>query len=1015
MNKKLSILSVFFFLLSLPVFSQIEADISRPSINADQFGMAVKAETSLSKGQLSLNIPLMTLKGKGYDLPISLVFYGGDVTACTEASPIGLGWALMAGGVVATTVRGADDSEANAPGCNNEYFYDSEILEHTYTNVLQLSNLLNNLQYDPMPDEQTYSLPGHSGTVEVSYEDSIIKRTLFPDESYRIEPTAYGYCITADDGNKFYFEDTEYRSSWGSAYNERTESTSWFLTRIVTAKGGVFTFYYADEEYIELSSIRSESEHVIYRTKRITSIVSDFGSVTFLCATRPDRGDYGYPSVAPGKESKRINKIELRDENGDFVKGYELDNSGSFKLYEHQFEDPDNSWCNYRLKLSSITQYDATGNRLPPYTFTYSSRLSKSRLTYVSSYTTPEGDYIPYESWTSNIGGQAYVDLDMAGHPKCSIGNQPNATPVGFTSQSESYDNSTVDDYFCLESISYPTGAIEEFSYEPHRFNKVNNTHKSFNYYDKIQGKRLASKVRYGTDVEQRTEYVYQQHDADYNANGPSSGVLNNPSIHCATYYTPDTDVNGHRFFRATRMTSGKPFNSFMGPPVCYTEVEEVEYGASGAYGEYCDTVRTIHYFEPQIVSPPVNYILYTPLNVYPSLLRVENAIYGSMSGYTGSMASWNSADYIYMAYPVGEFNNVAFLVDKPLKEVVIGKDDKVRSIKNYSYDVRDINLSKKYGYKIVHPNNSNYYLISKSEYLTRRFRLDGTTTTNYYYDGNECDSVCENYRINYSKGRTKSTGISRGNDDIHDGKNSVYYYPDEIPDIMNNSSSPAITAVKGLIEKNIIADPIKTIVRRNGETIGGECKDYQIVQNMDMPMLKSLYKLKNTRNYGDKPTVEGDSINYHADFYKEGEVLAYDDYLNPVHVRINNIQNRIYVWGYDGRFPIAVIDNMNYTAFQSNASLKSSILQLATYRKIENAEDCASLRTMNAAIRSMLPTSAHITTYTYDPYFGMTSETDESNLGTVYTYDSFGRLTAKYDVNYKKLEEYNYHYKLQQ
>ena len=69
----------------------------------------------------------------------------------------------------------------------------------------------------------------------------------------------------------------------------------------------------------------------------------------------------------------------------------------------------------------------------------------------------------------------------------------------------------------------------------------------------------------------------------------------------------------------------------------------------------------------------------------------------------------------------------------------------------------------------------------------------------------------------------------------------------------------------------------------------------------------------------------------------------------------------------------------------------------------------------MNAAIRSMLPTSAHITTYTYDPYFGMTSETDESNLGTVYTYDSFGRLTAKYDVNYKKLEEYNYHYKLQQ
>jgi hypothetical protein len=44
-----------------------------------------------------------------------------------------------------------------------------------------------------------------------------------------------------------------------------------------------------------------------------------------------------------------------------------------------------------------------------------------------------------------------------------------------------------------------------------------------------------------------------------------------------------------------------------------------------------------------------------------------------------------------------------------------------------------------------------------------------------------------------------------------------------------------------------------------------------------------------------------------------------------------------------------------------------------------------------------------------------MTSEIDDSNLGIIYTYDTFGRLTAKYDENYKKLEEYNYHLKLQE
>ena len=162
-------------------------------------------------------------------------------------------------------------------------------------------------------------------------------------------------------------------------------------------------------------------------------------------------------------------------------------------------------------------------------------------------------------------------------------------------------------------------------------------------------------------------------------------------------------------------------------------------------------------------------------------------------------------------------------------------------------------------------------------------------------------------------------------------------------------------------------------------------------------------------------PSVSGNSINYHADLYKEGEVITYDKYLKPEYVKLNDTQDRIYVWGYGGRFPIAVIDNMNNTTFHSSANLKSAIQQLETYRKIENEGDCTNLRNLNAAIRSLLPLSAHITTYTYDPYFGMTSETDDSNLGKIYSFDTFGRLFAVYDVYYRKLEEYNYHYKLQQ
>jgi hypothetical protein len=161
-------------------------------------------------------------------------------------------------------------------------------------------------------------------------------------------------------------------------------------------------------------------------------------------------------------------------------------------------------------------------------------------------------------------------------------------------------------------------------------------------------------------------------------------------------------------------------------------------------------------------------------------------------------------------------------------------------------------------------------------------------------------------------------------------------------------------------------------------------------------------------------PTISGNDIDYHADLYKEGEIMTYDENFNPVHVKLNDTQDRIYVWGYGGRFPVAVIDNMDYATFQAATNLKSQILQLAAYKAIETEQECTSLRNQNAAIRAMLPDSVHITTFTYDPYIGMTSEMDDSNLGIIYTYDTFGRLSAKYDAYYRKTEEYEYHLKLQ-
>ena len=996
MNKKSYILLLFLSLLSISAFAQINTEIIRPSVNASQFGIAVKAETALSKGQLSLNIPLMELKGKGYDLPISLVFYSGDVTFCTEASPVGLGWALMAGGVITKTIRGEDDLETRFS--NKEHLSDPDYILDNWTD----NDFISNIQEDPMPDEYTYSLPGHSGTINVSFDGNSTTMSLYPDESYKIDSVENGYCITADDGNKFYFDVFENRTIGAD-----TQSTSWFLTRIVTAKGGLFTFNYAEEEYVDLSTEVNETSFEKYTTKRITSVGSEFGTVLFNSATRLDRGGIGNRSITEGKESKRINKIELRDENNTIVKGYELDNSG---LFVNSVEYPNNVPCNYRCKLSSITQYDAIGNRLPPYEFTYSYKFTKSKLAEAFY---QNGECMPRDSWTACVGPQAYVDLNGIGAPLCWMmyPNTQYSYLEGITIRTEEI-GTTADDYFCLTGINYPNGATDEFTYEGHSYSKVNWTD-DIEWHpnkDKIHGKRLASKVRYGSEVNQQTDYIYKLHDSSYNVVDRSSGVMTNPSIHYATYYTPEINTPSMNY-HASRMVLGKAANSFMGPPVCYTEVEEIE---KGVYNEVLN--RTIHYFEPQIVSPPVNYIIVKPHlsspSPAPSLLEIDNRIFGTRTGYINEVSYLNNVNMTYMAYPVGAFYNVAYNVDKPLKEVFIGKEGYVRNINEYLYNVGEPFMDKKYGYKVISQdyydiNQISYttHLISMSEYITRRCRLRGINTTRYY----DNDSISESYHVDYNKGRVAITTYTRKNE----SSTTNYYFPGDIVNIVGNTSSPEIIAMNGLIEKNMVADPIKTVLRRNNIIVGGECKDYQT--HSGLPMLKSLYKLKNTANNSNNaPTVSGNSIDYHADLYKEGEIMTYDEGHNPQYVKLNNTLDRIYVWGYGGRFPIAVIDNMDYTTFQASTNLRSEISQLATYRKIETMSDCTNLRNLNAGIRSLLPNSAHITTYTYDPYFGMTSEIDDSNLGNIYTYDTFGRLSAKYDVYYRKIEEYNYHLKLQ-
>ena len=1002
-------LFLLFLLLSVGKgFSQsvVNYEVYRPSVNSEQFNIGASIETALSKGQPSIVIPLFELQGKGYNLPVSLVFYGGDVNCETEASTIGLGWSLMAGGCITKTVRDKDDSFITTINDAPWQFQDN-YLESMFQNPPIGGFSIESMYPDMMPDEFKYSIPGHEGSLEMVQNDQQqYYQKLFPDESYKLEQTANGYMIIADDGTKFIFEDEEYKRKYND--NMTVETSAWFLSRIETVKGGNFFFNYAEEKIIDAHDEYERNWYGGYQTKRITSIVSDFGSITFTSAgNRMDRSAYDMLGTPLSTLSERITKIELKDDSGAVVKGYELKNNGYFT---NVIQDTRGKmdWSNYRMRLDSIVPYDSLGNKLPPYVFNYSYRFYRAKTCYNPDYNTNNVN-TKRGSWTETPFFQVLVDLSLSGEPACRMINYgtPNEFLQGFSTITDYYDG-TVDDYFCLDSVRYPTGAIDAFEYESHNYTKIAGNDIDPNVNLKIEGKRLKRKVSEdGSGDGQNntvTEYIYRKHNSNYELAGGSSGVLTNPSFHNATLYSYGTIPGGSMGYVANRITTDRPLNSYYGQPVYYREVEEVIKNNNGS-----TLKRIIHYMLDNLIEPPKNYI-YVKSNVggLDHFTIVPNLIYGIRTGYYWVVNDYNNQNFTYLAYPVGEFCPQSQDGGRPRMEVLIDDNGRVIEKKEYTYapTVEDT----RYGYVYIKDENTSpyntVYNISRSSYRAYRTHVVSISETTYSYRDGHCDSLVTEKSYGYRLGRIAGNLMTRQNETIQ-----VYnYFPDELNVSTGTGLSPEAQAVVALQQKNMIGTPLQTIKSLNGISVEGHYSDY-IVLSDSLVVPKAFYNLSLNNSFVGNPYVSNGSIIKNSRFYLQERALTYDANMNPSHVESRTSPDKVYVWGYGGRYPVAIIENYTETELNGNYQLSSLLSLLDSYKKIDTQSTSATLKSLNMNIRNCIPKGVLVKTYTYDPYYGLTSEFDYSGVGTIYTYDGFGRLSAQYDDHFNLLENYTYHY----
>ena len=125
--------------------------------------------------------------------------------------------------------------------------------------------------------------------------------------------------------------------------------------------------------------------------------------------------------------------------------------------------------------------------------------------------------------------------------------------------------------------------------------------------------------------------------------------------------------------------------------------------------------------------------------------------------------------------------------------------------------------------------------------------------------------------------------------------------------------------------------------------------------------------------------------------------VRSYSPNGNPTEVVDRSGMHTVYVWGYDDRYLVAEVKNDSLVTVNSVLSGSPNVSVLRTHPSLANAM---------------------VTTWTYQPLVGITSQTDPAGVTTYYDYDGLGRLKEVYrytDNNAAAgtkeiLSQYDYH-----
>ncbi|PWG77963.1 hypothetical protein [Pararcticibacter amylolyticus] len=976
--------------------------------NTYELGRYGDVPVDLSSGIPQINLPILNFSDKDVNLDISLSYHASGIKVDQEATWVGLGWALNAGGVITREVRGLPDGYS---GYNNAFVHRTVLtdfdgsspanyydLMRSDLNIAVSTNGTDNgadiFFYNFNGRAGKFFLDGDANAVLTKYEDF---QVAFLRGSASGSNTNDYFVITDEKGVKYEFKEMEFSGalSGGIPY-----ISAWYLSKITGPSGGEITIEYTtggitsrlyqqrcySQAYFAINSVTHSlpqiyTEPCVSMHYGISSIIpkkikDPLGNyVEFITSSIPRRDSEGYIAnqldylILYSNKQEQIKKFKFN------YSYFEANNRHKFPVYGTG--DP-RSFLNFRLRLDSFQEISAEGQMDNAYRFEYfgDNNPETDDIYNLPYRLSPSQDHWGYYNGSLNStifpGNPADKPFhrdewnlalgEYEGHPSLTYAvtnggrREPDAEAVKACA---------------LNKIIYPTGGYTGFVFEPHESDGSGTP---------LSGGLKVRQIEKGDGISapKITNYEYD----NYRGSGGRCLFLDN------SYYT----WYWHKYAPDLGMYGNPEILMSFGVPEALAKSNESILKADGTPQLLLGSGANAYYLSVKESSPGNGWTIYdfsydedfmdgnreeidgisTPGYFYSAFIDT----YGR-GGYPPFVRSMSGATCVF---PFPYFLNNDWRRGHLQTKRTYSQENVLLAEDSIYYEIRALKAVP--GYKIAQVDEGRFFyaryydiggMVKPVRQVSSVYNNDGSitrTTKNLYYNAVE------------HKQLTESRDYSSKDEEVR----TRYYYP---PEYGNTFS---------LLKGQHILSPIDVRSYKNGKLITGEQIQYnekglpQITYKAEAGGLDIAFNAQSPFTFTQKVSNVYNSDNtLRSQTLKDG---------TPI----------VYLWSYKGRYPVAQIQNALYEDVK--AALNDGSESLITNLRNKSEPSADDLVVLSALRDNSLLKGAKVTIYTFKPLVGMTSQTDERGRTLSYEYDTFQRLKIIRNDNGDILENYQYHFK---